>query len=137
MVPESPFMFHAERSQAAPYGSEPIVRHDLAARPRGDGPPDGRGDAVLDKGGVAVAEEHVDAPGMEAAGGFPAGVVVGDAVVAVGVELSAGTCQGIQGRRASSCAGAFSAESERDGDFSTTAALSHSTNTSAVPPLNI
>ena len=40
-VLERRFMFDAERSQADPYGSAPIVRHNFAACPRGDRSPCG------------------------------------------------------------------------------------------------
>ena len=58
-----------------------IERHDLAPGPGGRPSPEARGDRIPDEGDVPVAEEDVDAAGVQAARGLPAGVVVGDAVV--------------------------------------------------------
>src|SRR4051794_29630378 len=60
--------------------SERVGRERLAAGPGRHTPPDSRVDRVLDEADVAVAEEDVDAAGVEAPGGLPARVVIGHAI---------------------------------------------------------
>ena len=71
-------------------------RDHFTAGPRGQGTPDGRIDGVLGVGDVGVTVEGVDALRMQAAGGFPAGIVVGDAVERKGVGRGVVVVQGVE-----------------------------------------